>query len=65
MQGRRLLVAGSVGILAEVVFSFLALLFWITAYSEDYDPKNIEYVLWTHGLNRNMKLDHASGGITR
>ncbi len=64
MQERRLLVAGSVGMLAGLAFSFFALLFWVTGYPEDYDPKNIEYVLWSHGLNRNMNLDHALGGMT-
>lgn len=37
---------------------------WVTQYPEDWDPKNIDYVLWTHGLNRNMNLDHAVSGMT-
>jgi hypothetical protein len=63
-QGRKILAWGLVGTLAGMALSSLALMFWITQYPEDYDPKNIEYVLWTHGLNRNMNLDHALGGMT-
>ena len=37
---------------------------WVKLYPQDYDPKNIEYVLWKHGLNQNMNLDHALGGMT-
>lgn len=33
-------------------------------YPEDYDPKNIDYVLWKHDLNRNMNLDDALSGMT-
>jgi hypothetical protein len=47
-----------------MLFSFGILMFWVTAYPEDYDPKNIDYVLWTHGLNRNMNLDDALSGMT-
>jgi hypothetical protein len=33
-------------------------------YPSDVDPKNIEYVLWTHRLNQNKDLDHALDGMT-
>lgn len=64
IQERRLLIAGSIGVLAGMLLSLIAFMYWVTAYTEDYDPKNIDYVLWTHGLNRNMNLDHALGGMT-
>ncbi|MGA2170516.1 MAG: hypothetical protein ABSG62_20180 [Terracidiphilus sp.] len=47
-----------------MLLSFGIFMFWVTAYPEDYDPKNIDYVLWTHGLNKNMNLDDAVGGMT-
>jgi hypothetical protein len=36
---------------------------WVKRYPLDYDPKNIEYVLWKHGMNQNMNLDHAVEGM--
>jgi hypothetical protein len=36
----------------------------VKLYPEDYDPKNIHYVLWKHGLNANMNLDDAVAGMT-
>jgi hypothetical protein len=51
-------------VLLGISLSFGLLLAWVELYPEDYDPKNIDYVLWTHGLNRNMNLDHAVGGMT-
>lgn len=42
----------------------LLFVFWITAYPDRGDPKNIHYVLWKHGLNRNMNLDDAVGAMT-
>jgi hypothetical protein len=47
-----------------VLFSFGFFMAWVKWYPEDYDPKNIDYVLWKHGLNKNMNLDHAVGGMT-
>ena len=44
--------------------SFGMFMHWVESYPDDYDPKNIDYVLWTHGLNRNMNLDHAIAGMT-
>jgi hypothetical protein len=46
------------------VLSFCVFIAWVKLYPEDYDPKNIDYVLWKHGLNANMNLDHALGGMT-
>jgi hypothetical protein len=46
------------------LLSFCAFMAWIKIYPEDVDPKNIEYVLWTHGMNQNMNLDHALDGMT-
>jgi hypothetical protein len=50
--------------LLGVGLSFGAFLLWVTEYPQDYDPKNIDYVLWTHGLNENMNLDRALSGMT-
>lgn len=36
---------------------------WVKRYPLDSDPKNIEYVLWKHGLNQNMNLDSAVEGM--
>lgn len=55
---------GSACFALGVLLSLASFLFWVTAYPEDYDPKNIDYVLWKHGLNENMNLDHAVGGMT-
>ena len=44
--------------------SSCAFVAWVKMYPEDVDPKNLEYVLWTHGLNQNMNLDHALDGMT-
>jgi len=52
-------------LLPGVIISFGAFLAWVKLYPEDYDPKNIEYVLWTYGLNQNMNLDDAVPGMTR
>jgi len=46
-----------------MVLSAGILLAWIGLYPEDVDPKNLEYVLWKHGLNQNMNLDHAIAGM--
>ncbi len=37
---------------------------WVALYPEESDPKNIHYVLWKHGLSRNINLDSAVGGMT-
>jgi len=47
-----------------VLPSYVLFIEWVKLYPYDYDPKNIEYVLWKHGLNQNMNLDHALGGMT-
>jgi len=42
----------------------LTLGLWVATYPDAGDPKNIKYVLWTHGLNKNMNLDDALGAMT-
>jgi hypothetical protein len=37
---------------------------WARLYPEDFDPKNIQYVLWKHGINPQMNLDDAVAGMT-
>jgi hypothetical protein len=37
---------------------------WVATYPDAGDPKNIRYVLWTHGLNKGMNLDDALGAMT-
>jgi hypothetical protein len=60
---KRTLLCGGFAMLG-VALSACFFLAWVTTYTEDYDPKNIDYVLWKHGLNQNMNLDHALGGMT-
>ncbi len=47
-----------------ILISFGIFVAWVGLYPEDVDPKNIDYVLWTHGMNQNMNLDHAIAGMT-
>jgi hypothetical protein len=47
-----------------VLLSFAFFMQWVKRYPMDYDPKNIDYVLWKHRLNQNMNLDHALGAMT-
>jgi hypothetical protein len=47
-----------------MALSFAIFVAWVELYPEDVDPKNIEYVLWTHGMNQNMNLEHAIAGMT-
>jgi hypothetical protein len=42
----------------------LTLGLWVATYPDAGDPKNIRYVLWTHGLNKSMNLDDAVGAMT-
>lgn len=60
---RKTLVALSLVVLG-MMLTFGIFVAWIELYPEDQDPKNIDYVLWTHGLNQNMNLDHAVAGMT-
>ena len=39
-------------------------MFWLKNYPNADDPKNIDYVLWKHGLNNNMNLDAALRAMT-
>lgn len=47
-----------------VFLSFCVRVAWIKMYPNGDDPKNMEYVLWTHGLNQNMNLDNAVDAMT-
>lgn len=47
-----------------VALSGCGFLFWLTQYPNADDPKNIDYVLWKHGLNANMNLDAALKAMT-
>jgi hypothetical protein len=47
-----------------VLLSWVYFIETVKRYPMDYDPKNIEYVLWKHGLSQNMNLDHALGAMT-
>jgi hypothetical protein len=44
--------------------TLLSLGVWVATYPDAGDPKNIRYVLWTHGLNKNMNLEDAVGTMT-
>src|ERR1700733_6654462 len=56
--------SAAMSLIAGMLLTFCGLMTWVTMYSEDVDPKNSEYVLWTHGLNQNMNLDHAVDAMT-
>jgi hypothetical protein len=62
MRYRVPLVLGGLGL--GVLLSFAYFMHWVKSYPEGYDPKNIDYVLWKHGLNKNMNLDNAVGAMT-
>jgi hypothetical protein len=47
-----------------VLLSWCVFLFWLKAYPNADDPKNIDYELWKHGLNGNMNLDAALRAMT-
>lgn len=56
--------------LRRVVFAlfFIAVgvvLVWLGAYPDEGDPRNIQYVLWKNGLNKNMDLDNALFAMVR
>ena len=53
-----------VGVGLGVLFSYAYFIHRVKAYPDGYDPKNIDYVLWKHGLNQNMNLDNAIGAMT-
>ena len=52
------------GALLGLLLSYAYFIHWVKTYPEGYDPKNIDYVLWKQGLNRNMNLDNAVGAMT-
>ena len=54
-----------VGLVAlGVLLSYAYFIHWVKQYPHGDDPKNIDYVLWKHGLNRNMNLDDAVSAMT-
>ena len=50
-------------VVVGVILSLGAFVVWLGTYPDNVDPKNIYYVLWKHGLNNNMNLDHALGAM--
>jgi hypothetical protein len=62
--GLKRAIIGLLPVGAGVMLSCGFFMFWVTQYPTDYDPKNIDYVLWTHRLNQNMNLDDALEGMT-
>jgi hypothetical protein len=46
------------------ILSLLVFYTWLRTYPDDVDPKNIDYVLWNHGLNNNMNLDSALAAMS-
>ncbi len=54
-----------VGLVAlGVLLSYAYFILWVKQYPHGDDPKNIDYVLWKHGLNQNMNLDDAVSAMT-
>jgi hypothetical protein len=47
-----------------MLLSFAFFIHWVKQYPVGYDPGNIDYVLWKHGLNQNMNLDYAVAAMT-
>ena len=62
--GLKRVMAGCALIGVGILLSYGFFMYWVTQYPEGFDPKNIDYVLWTHGLNRNMNLDDAVAAMT-
>jgi hypothetical protein len=44
---------------AAILLSLGIFATWTITYPDPFDPKNIHYVFWKHGLNRRMDLDSA------
>jgi len=44
---------------AAILLSLGVFATWIATYRDPFDPKNIHYVFWKHGLNKRMDLDTA------
>jgi hypothetical protein len=66
MRRQHIVVASSffvAGLLVGLGFSYLYFLGWVKAYPNPDDPKNIDYVLWTKGLNKNINLDAAMAAM--
>lgn len=54
-----------VGLVAlGVLLSYAYFIHWVKQYPHGDDPKNIDYVLWKHGLNQNMNLGDAVSAMT-
>lgn len=52
-------------VLALFLLAVGVVLVWLGAYPDEGDPRNIQYVLWKHGLNKNMDLDNALFAMVR
>lgn len=52
-------------VLALFLLAVGVVLVWLGAYPDEGDPRNIRYVLWKHGLNKNMDLDNALFAMVR
>ena len=52
-------------VLALFLLAVGVVLVWLGAYPDEGDPRNIHYVLWKHGLNKNMDLDNALFAMVR
>lgn len=53
------IIVSAVGLLMASIYGV-----WLALYPEEYDPKNLHYVLWKHGLSQRINLDNAVGGMT-
>jgi hypothetical protein len=47
-----------------ILLTLCCLRLWIATYPDRGDPKNLNYVLWKHGLNSDMDLDTALATMT-
>jgi hypothetical protein len=43
--------------------TFAYLLHWVKSYPDDWDSKNIDYLLWKHDLNHNVNLEHMTEAV--
>jgi hypothetical protein len=53
-----------VGVALGILFSYAYFHYQETSYPDGFDPKNIAYVLWKKGQNRNVNLDDAVAAMT-
>jgi hypothetical protein len=58
-RSRAAFFVASVALLSVAAFAI-----WRITYPDPWDPKNIYYVLWKHGLDKKVNLDYALGAMT-